>query len=104
MAGGGRKEATAGRRAAAAAEAACELWSVPFKLAMPVDLTSVNGRSLGGEGTLYASSRLKKLEPETLRAVSGDFSIPRLGWVSTGTGGGTGDGMEDLVDEGGEGG
>jgi hypothetical protein len=30
----------------------------------------------------------------------GRFNTPRLGWVSTGTGGGTGDGAEGLVAEG----
>jgi hypothetical protein len=52
IAGAGRNEATAGLRAAAAAKAACELWSVPFKLLTPLDLTAANGRRRGGDEVL----------------------------------------------------
>jgi hypothetical protein len=52
IAGAGRNEATAGLRAAAAARAACELWSVPFKLLTLLDLAAGNGRSRGGEDVL----------------------------------------------------
>jgi len=45
IAGGGLSEATAGRKAAAAAEAAAE----PFELRMLTGLFSINGRSRGGE-------------------------------------------------------
>ena len=45
MAGGGLREATAGRRAAAAAEAAAD----PLKSEKPSGWLSVKGRSRGGE-------------------------------------------------------
>lgn len=79
MAGGARKEATAGRKAAAAADAAAE------------PLISVRGRSRGGEKVLYASSGARCFGSEMVR-LSG-LKAARLGWVSTGMGGGTGEGV-----------
>jgi hypothetical protein len=87
IAGGGRREATAGRRAAAAAEAAADSW----KSEKPRGLLSVNGRSRGGEYGLYASSGASRLGSATVRCMIG-LKATRLGWVSTGTGGGTAEG------------
>ena len=87
IAGGGRREATAGRRAAAAAEAAADSW----KSEKPRGLLSVNGRSRGGEYVLYASSGASRLGSATVRCTIG-LKATRLGWVSTGTGGGTAEG------------
>jgi hypothetical protein len=43
---------------------------------------------------------VRKPDPVTSRPVSGRLRIPRLGWVSTGTGGGTGEGAgERVIDE-----
>jgi hypothetical protein len=100
IAGGGRNDATAGRRAAAAAEAACELCSVPFKLATPLDVTSWSGLRRGGEYVLYASSGARKPESGEGWLCPRRFSAPRLGCVSTGTGGGTGAGAEEGIEAG----